>query len=201
MNIYCVDGNVGAGKSTVMEYMHKTHGIPVDLEPVSKWQPYLEDMYYRNKGSFEFQVRVWMDRCWIQSYTHTTPMLMERSPLFQRDVFVPINYKNGRISEREYTNLLEMYNKSMSTWSPKGYIYIRSDPEKCYTRIHERSRTSEEAIPLEYIKMLHEYHEETYAKAVKAGFNIVVVDMEGKTVEQVGDDINAALDKLGWKKA
>lgn len=199
MNIFTIDGNIGCGKSSVLEYIHKHYRIPIDLEPVEKWQPYLEDMYYRGKGAFEFQVRVWLDRCWVQSYTHTTPMLMERSPLFQRNVFVPVNFETGRISQREYDSILEMYTRSMATWTPQAYIYIRSDPLKCAERIKKRARNSEEAIPDIYLKRLHELHEEAYMFAVTSGCKVVVVDMENKTVAEVAAEIIDALRNVGWK--
>ena len=66
MPILTIDGNIGCGKSTLLEYLHINYLLPIDLEPVNKWQPYLNDMYYHNKGACEFQVRVWLDRCWIQ---------------------------------------------------------------------------------------------------------------------------------------
>jgi len=199
MNIFTVDGNIGCGKSSVLEYIHQQFKIPVDLEPVDKWQKYLENMYYKNEGAFAFQVRIWLDRCWIQSFTHTSQIIMERSPLFQRDVFVPINHENGRLNDQEYQNVKEMYDKSMNTWSPKGSIYIRSDPIKCYERIHHRNRKSEEAISLDYLKAIHDKHELTYQAALSNGYNILCVDMENKPVEQVATEIIAGLKKLGWQ--
>ena len=199
MNIYTIDGNIGCGKTSVLEYLHKNYRIPIDLEPVEKWQPYLEDMYYRGKGTFEFQIRVWLDRCWIQSYTHTTHMIMERSPLFQRDVFVPVNVESGRLTDRQYDNILEMYNRSMSTWTPKGYIYIRSDPEKCAERIKKRARNSEEAIADIYLKRLHALHEQTYHTALANGCRVIVVDMENKTVPEIAAAVVEALKVMGWE--
>jgi deoxyadenosine/deoxycytidine kinase len=199
MNIYTVDGNIGAGKSSVLEYIHKHYRIPIDLEPVEKWQPYLEDMYYRGKGAFEFQVRVWLDRCWIQSYTHTTPMLMERSPLFQRDVFVPVNLEKGRVTQREYESILEMYNRSMATWTPQAYIYIRSDPLKCAERVKQRGRNSEEGIPDIYLQRLHALHEDTYNSLAMNGCKVVAVDMENKTIPEVAAEVVDALKQVGWQ--
>lgn len=200
MNIVTIEGNIGCTKSTSMEYLHINYRIPVDLENVEKWQPYLEDMYYNRKNTFEFQIRVWLDRCWIQSHTHTTPMLMERSPFFQREVFVQVIHENGSVTDREYANLIEMYNRSMSTWSPQGYIYLRSDPHKCYERIQKRGRKSEEAISIDYLQKLHDKHELAYQKALDLKYNVHVIDVEDKTTQEITDEILKALNKIGWKK-
>jgi deoxyadenosine/deoxycytidine kinase len=39
-------------------------------------------------------------------------------------------------------------------------VYVNTDPEKCYERIHKRAREGEEVIPLAYLKDCHNYHEE-----------------------------------------
>lgn len=38
-------------------------------------------------------------------------------------------------------------------------IYLRCSPEKCHERTKIRQRSEESSIPLEYLKMIHEKHE------------------------------------------
>jgi len=47
--IFTIDGNIGSGKSTLLDYLHNTLHLSTDPEPVSKWQPFLEDIY-KNKS-------------------------------------------------------------------------------------------------------------------------------------------------------
>ena len=42
---------------------------------------------------------------------------------------------------------------------PKGFIYLRASPEISFERIKKRSRSGEETIPFEYLKELHNKHE------------------------------------------
>jgi len=188
MPIFTIDGNIGCGKSTLLEYLHTHYLLPIDLEPIKKWQPYLSDMYYNNKGAFEFQVRVWLDRCWIQPKKETT-LIMERSPYFQQNVFIPINYENTRLNEREVENLIEMYNKSKTIWNPAGYIYLRSNPAKCIERIKLRKRPSEEVIEPSYIEYLHAFHEKAYFSGVINGYPMICVDIENKTIPEIAKEI------------
>lgn len=196
MPILTVDGNIGCGKSTLLEYLHINHLLPIDLEPVKKWQPYLNDMYYHNKGACEFQVRVWLDRCWIQP-KEDTMILMERSPYFQKKVFIPINYEKERLSQREVDMLNEMYDKSNHIWSPSGYIYLRSNPDKCIERIKIRNRQSEEAIDESYIYRLHNLHEYNYYWAVAHGYPMICIDVENKTVSQIANEVVQVLEVMG----
>lgn len=195
--IFTIDANIGAGKTTVLEYLHRHHRIPIDPEPVEKWMPYLQDMYRHDKGAFEFQLRVWLDRCWVQQRPRMSPIVMERSPYFQRNVFVPVNVDNNRLTAREHELINDMYALSMKMWSPQGLIYLRSNPEQCFTRIAHRSRNSEECIPLDYLRSLHDYHEQAYMNGVSRGMPIIVIDVEEKTVEQVATEVLKALQYLG----
>jgi deoxyadenosine/deoxycytidine kinase len=64
--IYTIDANIGAGKTTILEKLHKEYKYLIDLEPVEQWKPYLKNMYENNTGYNDFQVKVWSDRAWIQ---------------------------------------------------------------------------------------------------------------------------------------
>lgn len=196
--IFTLDANIGAGKSSVLTYLHNAYRIPIDLEPVAKWQPYLENMYHNKKGAFEFQVRVWLDRCWIQQRPNMAPIIMERSPYFQSSVFLPTNIDYGNITIQEYQMLQEMYHKSMTMWTPHAYIYLRSDPEKCHERVAKRARPSEEVISIDYLKKLHDYHERAYMIAASQGTPIICIHVEGKTVKEIGDEVLQALTVMGY---
>ena len=201
MPIFTVDGNIGSGKSTVIEYLHSHYHIPVHPEPVEKWQPYLHDIYKNGKGAFEFQVRVWLDRCWMQERPNMSSIVIERSPYFQSNVFIPANLQNGKLTVREYHMLQEMYAKSNASWSPNGYIYLRSDPVKCLDRIGGRARPSEDGISMAYLYKLHTLHEQAYFNAVTMGIPVIVIDVEGKTISQIAAEVAGALTILGMRKS
>lgn len=195
--IFTIDGNIGSGKSTLLDYLHNTFNLSTDPEPVTKWQPFLEDIYKNKKGTFEFQVRVWLDRCWVQQRPEMAPIIMERSPYFQRNVFVPVNYENGQLTSREFQIVHELYAKSSSLWCPFGYIYLRSNPTNCSTRIKKRARPSEEEILEEYLKKLHDLHESSYIWAATHGVPIVCIDVEGKTTPEIAKEVYHALVHMG----
>lgn len=197
MAIFTIDGNIGCGKSTVIDFLHMHYKIPVDPEPVAKWQPYLHDIYKNGKGAFEFQVRVWLDRCWIQQRPNMSSIVMERSPFFQSNVFIPANVATGKLNVREYHMLQEMYVQSSRTWAPHGYIYLRSDPSKCAERINLRDRPSEDGITLSYLYRLHALHEQAYFRAVTMGIPVICIDVEGKTIPQIASEAYVALTTLG----
>jgi thymidylate kinase len=129
-----------------------------------------------------------MDRCWIQEKSKTI-ILMERSPYFIKNVFVEKAYEDNTITKEEYKNMLTLHKRTDKLWEPDGLIYLRSNPENCFNRIKKRGRESEKNIKLEYIKRIHELHEEKYNEAVKNNKNIICIDVENKSIADICSEI------------
>jgi deoxyadenosine/deoxycytidine kinase len=189
MPIITIDGNIGSGKSSILNYLHKYHKMSIDLEPVESWNSYLNKQYDDKQDIFKFQVRIWLDRCWIQEKTDKTVILMERSPLFIKKTFIESAATLGLITPQEYNILTDLHKKTDSLWSCNTYIYLRSSPENCMKRIKKRNRQCEKNITQEYVQLLHNKHEETYAQAVDAKMNIIYVDVDDKSVADIANEI------------
>lgn len=60
-----------------------------------------------------------------------------------------------------------------------GIIYLRCQPEVCINRIRKRNRSEEAGIPFDYLKLLHEKHENWLGKAtsVEGCPKILVLDV------------------------
>ncbi len=186
MPIITIDGNIGSGKTSVLNYLHKTHKIAIDLEPVESWNTYLTKFYEEKLDVFKFQIRIWLDRCWIQEKSDKSTVLMERSPMFIKNTFIRTAKDLEMITEKEYDILMDIYRKTDSLWSSNKYIYLRSSPENCYRRIKKRNRLSEKTITQEYIQMLHDYHE---ALALDKDLNIIVINVDDKSIADVAAEI------------
>jgi deoxyadenosine/deoxycytidine kinase len=189
MTIYTIDGNIGCGKTSVLNYLHKYKNIQIDLEPVEKWKPFLDNIYLSKTGYFNFQIKVWLDRAWIQDKDNKSIILMERSPFFIRNTFNKNDYNNNNINEDEYKVLNEMYDKTDTIWKSNLYIYLRSSPSKCLERINYRGRYNEINITLDYLKNIHDLHEETYKYGLENNLNIIVIDVNNKTIHEIAEEI------------
>ncbi len=189
MPIVTIDGNIGCGKSSILNHLHKMYKIPIDLEPVESWNNYLTKMYDDKIDVFKFQVRVWLDRCWIQERNDKSVILMERSPLFIQSVFIETAYSLNMISQNEYTILQDLHLKTNDLWTCNIYIYLRSTPENCFKRLKKRNRPSEKNITQEYIQILHDKHEDVYTKASEKNMNIIVIDVDDKTIAEIGNEV------------
>jgi len=188
MTIITIDGNIGSGKSSILNYLHKTYKISIDLEPVESWNTYLSNMYDKNIDIFNFQVRIWLDRCWIQEKSDKIT-LMERSPYFIKNTFIKIAYELKMINDNEYNILLDLHKKTDTLWTSNIYIYLRSNPENCYKKLRKRNRTCEKNITEDYIKKLHQSHEENYKKGLENNMNIIVIDVDDKNISEIANEI------------
>ena len=188
MPIITIDGNIGCCKTSILNYFHKNYKTAIDIEPIESWTEYLKSMYESDNSTYNFQIKVWIDRCWIQEKSNVI-VLMERSPYFIKNVFVEKAFEDKTINEDEYNNIHKLHKTTDELWQPNAYIYLRSDPEMCYNRIKKRGRESEKNIKLEYIKRIHELHEEKYKVALENNKNIIVIEAENKTIPDICSEI------------
>lgn len=87
--------------------------------------------------------------------------LMERSMFSARYCFVEKMLSNGMLHEGMYHVLQEWYEfiHQHHTVHCDLIVYLRTTPEIAYERIKKRARDEESCVPFEYIKDLHELHE------------------------------------------
>jgi|688.fasta_scaffold17831_9 deoxyadenosine/deoxycytidine kinase len=199
MTIITIDGNIGSGKTTILNYLHTNYNIYIDLEPIEQWKPFLDDIYNNNKNYFNFQIRVWLDRSWIQEKDNTT-IIMERSPYFIRNTFNKYIIDNNLINNQENNIIQELYNKTDLIWKSDYYIYIRSSPEKCLERINKRCRENEQNISIDYLNEIHKLHEDAYNNAIKNKMKIFVIDIESKSLETIAKEIINFMENISLYK-
>lgn len=188
MPIITIDGNIGSYKTSILNYFHKNYKLAIDLEPIDNWTEYLANLYNTPNSSYDFQIKVWVDRCWIQEKTNMS-VLMERSPYFIKNVFVRKAYEDKTINDTEYEDIIRLHKTTDDLWKPNGYIYLRSEPDKCLNRINKRGRFAEKNIKLEYIQKIHELHEKNYNLAIENNMNIIVIDVENKGISEICNEI------------
>tara|TARA_Y100000590_G_C15461954_1_gene916789 strand:- start:22 stop:666 length:645 start_codon:yes stop_codon:yes gene_type:complete len=169
MAVYSVDGNIGSGKSTLIDKLRDKY-IIID-EPVSLWKTFKdkngEDIlskFYKDQDrwSFAFQMMAYISRLseikkMIQKYPNKI-LITERCAYTDYHVFAKMLYSSNKISEIEYKIYCHWFDEFMKDIPIVGYIYLTTPPKTCLERIKQRGRKGEENIPLEYLKMCDHYH-------------------------------------------
>ena len=147
------DGNIGCGKSKLINYLltNKSIDLTISNEPLHDWEEWLKLFYLdMKKNAFGFQMRVLkshLDKKNIQKG------LFERSPLSCQQVFGKLLYEDKMMSELEW-NLTNEFAQDYG-WLPDVVVYLKCSPNVCHERISKRNRHGEETISLEYLEKVH----------------------------------------------
>lgn len=153
------EGNIGCGKTTVLNTLFKEKRFPIVLEPVDDWKEWLT-LYYSdvNRWGTMFNINVLHHfHDWSLSLTGKNKILFERSPVSNKYVFSELHKELHGCTTIES----ELYDKSYKTlgWTPDVIVYIRTDPDVCLKRMTMRARECENLVDIEYITHIHNKYE------------------------------------------
>jgi deoxyadenosine/deoxycytidine kinase len=89
----------------------------------------------------------------------TYVIITERSLYTDKYVFAKMLFDQGKIEDVCYQIYLNWFDEFAKDFPINYSVYVNTEPQNCYDRIHKRSRDGEEFIPLSYLKDCHNYHE------------------------------------------
>ena len=178
--IVSIEGNIGSGKSTLLDNLRETYKNDANIvflkEPVDEWEKIkdengitiLEKFYSDQiKYSFSFQMMAYVSRLKVLrdelknikfSEDKKTIIITERSLYTDKMVFAKMLYDSGKIEYINYQIYLSWFDTFSEEFPVHKIVYVKTCPEKCYSRVHKRSRDGEENIPLDYLINCSKYH-------------------------------------------
>jgi deoxyadenosine/deoxycytidine kinase len=171
-----VEGNIGAGKSTFLKLLNSYLAIQPVFEPHQKWQNIdgdnLLDKFYKDtkRWAYTFQTYAFISRVMEHDYyiknSPSQVLVLERSVFSDRYCFAKNSYEMNVMNHLEWQLYKEWFAWLVYQYTvmPTGFIYLQTNPQICYDRMRMRSRTEESAVSLDYLKMLHEKHENWLVK-------------------------------------
>ena len=177
IKIVSIEGNIGSGKSTLLTYLkqhYKNHRSVLFVdEPVSEWETIvdpndgkniLERFYNDNeKYAFPFQMMAYISRLAllkeVYEKNNNCIIVCERCLLTDKYVFAQMLYDDGKIEDVNYQIYKKWFDTFARDYPIDKFIYINTEPTKCYERVNKRLRTGENNISLEYLLNCHNYHE------------------------------------------
>lgn len=138
--IICIDGNIGAGKSTVLNIL-KEQGLDTYNEKIEEW-PLGE--FYKNPDEWALFLHI----CILRSMRTPRPGLYERCPHTAKMVF----WEMANRPECENGVFKDYYNRV--GWKPDIHILIRTPPEVCMNNIKKRTQVGDDAITIDYLRKI-----------------------------------------------
>lgn len=170
--VISLDGNIGAGKTTLMEAIRTAMPeVEVVVEPVGEWLSLkdangksLLELFYEDKRrwAYTFQNCAILTRLrTIKEAIATTKkqvILTERSVLTDRFVFAEMLRASGDITSLEWQLYCKWYDTFAAGLPMAGVIYLGTDVATSAERIERRGRTGEDQIPRTYLADLDVQH-------------------------------------------
>jgi len=175
-----IEGNIGAGKSTLIEKLKKKHKnnkrILFLQEPVGLWESFIEkntsknilQKFYENptKYAFAFQMMAFHTRqkliqeAIINADYNVETIVMERSLDADHRIFANMLHEQGYMEDLEYQIYCYASQAGLKRFGVSGIIWLQVEPEECYRRIQDRNRKGESDISMDYLRKCEEFHKE-----------------------------------------
>lgn len=183
--IYSIEGNIGAGKTTVLKIIGACmNDVMFVEEPVQEWQNLggmnLLEKFYEDPDrwgySFEFYVMLSKLKALAQAAESDKSIIILERSFYSNKVFMDISAKLGKLNDLEYNMLLFIWDFLMKNVYPmlSGVIYLSTPVETCISRIAKRNRQEESSVDGAYLLLLHDKFEE-----VANLFNIPTLVIDG----------------------
>jgi len=162
-----VAGNIGVGKSTLVEKICQYLDWEPFYEPVAK-NPYLAD-FYQDMPTWAFHSQVYFLthrlRAHHQLAKHPNSVLQDRSVYEDAEIFAQNLYMQGHILDRDFSTYRELYETVIEFLPPPDLvIYLRATVDTLIGRIARRGREYERAISWGYLDSLNQLYENWIAR-------------------------------------
>ena len=199
-----VAGNIGAGKSTLVQLLSDRLGFTPFFEPVND-NPYLSDFYKdMQRWSFHSQLYFLTRRLRIhkQLLAAEGSVVQDRSVYEDAEIFARNLYLQGDISTRDYAVYQDLYQILISLLPPPNLIvYLRASVPTLQGRISKRGKDYEASIPVDYLGRLNNLYEEWIDSFTQCPVLIVPSDSLNlvSSDENISQVVNAIQEKLSGK--
>lgn len=162
-----VAGNMGAGKTSLVEFLHSQYGFDPVYEPYTT-NPYLDDFYAdMRRWSYHSQVYFLTHkfRLHLGLNASSATVVQDRTIYEDAEIFATNLGRTRMMSARDFQTYQEMYHAMRTVLQPPDLlIYLRCPVRSIRQRIRQRGRPSELAIPLSYLRRLNTLYEEWIAR-------------------------------------
>ena len=192
-----VAGNIGSGKTTLVNMLSKHYGWKPQFEAVVS-NPYLDD-YYKDikRWSFNMEVLFLKERFrnLLEISQSSDTIIQDRSIYEGVYVFMANNFKMGNLDERDYITYMELFEQMTDVVKyPDLMIYLRSSVPHLVKNIQKRGRDYEQQIPLEYLENLNELYEEFIYK--NYGGKVMTIDVNNIDYEHQPRQFGEIIDRI-----
>ena len=158
-----IAGNIGAGKTTLVEILSNRLGFSPFSEPHED-NPYLAD-FYEDMESWSFHSQVYFLTRRLKIHKELLlaegSVVQDRSVYEDAEIFARNLFLQGDFSTRDYSVYQDLYHILASLLPPPNLmVYLRASVDTLMQRIAKRGREYEMGISREYLARLNDLYED-----------------------------------------
>lgn len=158
-----IAGNIGAGKTTLVEILSNRLGFSPFYEPHEE-NPYLAD-FYEDMESWSFHSQVYFLTRRLKIHKDLLlaegSVVQDRSVYEDAEIFARNLFLQGDFSTRDYGVYQDLYHILASLLPPPNLmVYLRASVDTLMQRIAKRGREYEAGISREYLARLNNLYED-----------------------------------------
>ena len=177
-----VAGNIGVGKSTLVEMICERLECQPFYEPVTE-NPYLAD-FYADMRSWAFHSQVYflcrkfrihqeLDRA-----RSSRTVIQDRTIYEDAEIFARVLHDQGSMTDVDYRNYTALFHVLVGFLrKPDLIIYLKASPDVLMERIARRGRASEKSIGKDYIERLNFAYDDWMRRA-RAETEVLEIDTD-----------------------
>lgn len=183
-----VEGNIGSGKSSFLNFFKQFPSVYSLSEPVELWTSVGNrhnalNLLYEDPARWSFLFNQYANLTRLKQHkleTNLPVKMMERSLYSTQHIFVKNNYESGYLTDLEYDVLHEWFQYLVTSQNIQVdlFVYLRASPEICLERVRHRARKEEQSLSLKFLEQLHKLHEEMliHRTDIKLPGHVLVLD-------------------------
>lgn len=157
-----IAGNMGSGKSTLVDFLSRTYDIAPFYEPNDE-NPYLAD-FYKDMQRWAFQSQLYFlsnkFRLHQELDRQDGLVALDRTIFEDAEIFATALHQMRKISKRDWSTYQGFYHAILDAIRPPDLmIYLRCSMRPLRQRIRLRGRAMERDIPLAYLKRLERLYD------------------------------------------
>jgi len=158
-----IAGNIGTGKSSLVEFLTRTYAIQPFYEPNDE-NPYLPD-FYRDMKRWAFHSQLYFlsnkFRMHQQLDRSGGVVVLDRTIYEDAEIFATALHDMRKFTGRDWDTYWNFYQVILDAIRPPDLmIYLRCSMRTLRKRIQLRGRDMEQSIPLAYLKRLEQLYED-----------------------------------------
>jgi deoxyguanosine kinase len=197
-NYIAIEGNIGAGKTTLSTKIAEDFNAKMVLERFAD-NPFLPKFYKdQNRYAFPLEMSFLADRYQQISDDLAQFDLFKDFIVADYHIFKSLIFAKVTLAEDEfrlYKTLFDIIYKEMP--KPDLYVYLYQNTAQLLQNIKRRGRSYEQEIPAEYLEKINNGYLD-YIKTQK-DLNVLVIDVSEKDFVKYQQDYVAILDEIKTK--